>query len=90
MRNLWKILVGAVRMFVVQAALDDLISPNVSEGERCAGSAGGSGQTPQRWKEGDEVEAWGLHKQREATGTWGTCCCALLLEMKTMGGKTVT
>lgn len=35
---------------------------------------------------GNELEARGLHKQREAAGTWGTCC-ASLLEMKTMGGK---
>lgn len=73
-------------MFVLQAALGDPISPNVSEGEGCAGSAGGGGQTSQRWKVGDGPVAQGLHKQREATGTWGTCC-APLLEMKTMGGK---
>lgn len=63
-------------MFVLQAALDDLISPNVLEGEGCAGSAGGGGQMPQPWKEGDGVEARGLHKPREVVGTRGTCCCA--------------
>jgi len=49
-------------MFVLQAAPSDLISPSVSEGEGCAGSAGGGGQTPQLWKEGDGGEAWGLRK----------------------------
>lgn len=48
-------------------------SLNVSEGEGCAGSAGGGGQMPRPWKEGDEVEARGLHKQREVTGTLLLC-----------------
>ena len=49
-------------MFVLQAALGDLISPNISEGEGCAGSAGDGRQTPRPWKEGDGVEAQDLRK----------------------------
>lgn len=77
-------------MFVLQTALDDLISPSLSEGEGCAGSAGGGGQMPQPWKEGDGVEVWDLHEQRGVAGTRGTYCCALLLEMKNTGGKSMT
>lgn len=59
-------------MFVLQAALDDLISPNISEGEGCAGSAGGGGQTPQPWKEGDGLEARDLRKLMGRERSQGT------------------
>lgn len=70
-------------MFVLKAARDDLISPNVLEGKGCAGSAGAV-----------EGGCWGggagSAQAKRVGRDLGTYCCALLLEMKNTGGKSMT